>query len=359
MTTDTKKTPYKILTHDDLDGIVSALIMENILRDMGIVAIPQFTSVYHAPERLKESITRKIRVVVTDLHIPKEGLKECIGSDNKIIWHKDEPEGHLSRILRLPLIIDHHKESVEIYRHESWAYVSNKASAALLCLKVGRAVGVKFSPEMERLAFLANDYDLWIHEDPESKRLNVVQTLLGSEGAYMWLRENPKEWMFEAGERYLEEQRRRISQSLERTRIESRPGGYMIAILAHNSDMPLDVNDVNEIASELTDTNKAQCFIYLYEPTVDKFGRSRFSMSFRSRKDTNYASKMLETIRPHLKTGGGHDSACGGSIVGQKYTTAEQIIEEVIIPGFDAWVRKTTDNESLSLLGLDGATPGW
>lgn len=351
-----KPTPYKILTHDDLDGIVSAMVMERILEDMGIKSVPQFTSVYNAPRNLADSLSRRVHVAVTDLHVPPADLKKCLGADGRICWEKDIEGWRDKRLIRLPLVVDHHKESVEAYTGMSWSYVSDKAAASLLCLNLARKMSVSVSPELERLAFLANDYDMWIHNDPESKRLNVVFTLLGAEGAFFWLKANPSDWMFDGGEWYLAEQKRKVSEALERIRIEERPGGHSLGVLAHDPDCPLDVNDVNEIASEIT-AERVRCFIYIYEPSQDTYGRTKISFSFRSRQGTSHASEMLEAMRPHLKSGGGHDSACGGSILGKVYTSPQQVIDKVIVPSFESMVRRGQDNSALSSLGLDDAVP--
>ena len=67
------------------------------------------------------------------------------------------------------ILLDHHESALHLHNPEKFRYVyDNECGAAVTKRFIETVFGVDLS-YLDGIVYLANDYDLWIHDDPKSK----------------------------------------------------------------------------------------------------------------------------------------------------------------------------------------------
>ncbi|MFW6272860.1 MAG: DHHA1 domain-containing protein [bacterium] len=138
------------ISHNDMDGVGCQIVLGNVFKNITYVNI-DFKSV--------DADLRKIDyknydyVFITDIHPDKE---ETLNISNNII------------------LLDHHDSAKRLHNVKKKRFIYTKKCATIL---TKRFVENLFDIKLEHLDWLCtiiNDYDMWIHEYPLSKRLNLL-----------------------------------------------------------------------------------------------------------------------------------------------------------------------------------------
>jgi oligoribonuclease NrnB/cAMP/cGMP phosphodiesterase (DHH superfamily) len=327
---------WLIISHVDLDGIGAAAVAEALLRSRGISPAVTFSDIKSAGEKALDAAEMGIRPFILDLHVEKNALDAILEAGKK--------SGIFDGAWDIPLVVDHHRESMA-YENEPWAVVSTDYSAALLAAKWAEEQGgLVPSDELRELARLADDYDMWRHTDPACRRLNAVVTVLQPDGAFRWLQE--RGWAYEHPmvERYLDRQRTRLDLARSGARMHRDPGGTATLCVVSPSER-IGASDVNELADVLLREGN-DCVVYIY-PHAEK---GPLRMSIRSRNGE--AAKLVARMAPYGVKGGGHENACGAS-GNYKLSTVDDLIKNAIVPAFNAFCLEERERNTLETMSLD------
>jgi oligoribonuclease NrnB/cAMP/cGMP phosphodiesterase (DHH superfamily) len=140
------------LVHNDTDGVGCLILLKKYLNidNYIMTSIPKFEyNLYRLKER---GITD---LIIADLSLDQHLIDVVNNEFENVVW------------------IDHHESSLG---HEVpfKNLINMNGSGTLLTMKWLKDVfpDIKFSREMKTLVKLINDYDLWIHNHPESNLLN-------------------------------------------------------------------------------------------------------------------------------------------------------------------------------------------
>lgn len=297
------------VSHNDLDGIVSAVVhtvaaehITSVSEEYGKVrsAVRFSAGAGMVAPLLRDLAELGVQVVVTDIFLSK---------DEFAIIDAVEPS-----IPEIPLLVDHHRGS-EIHGHRTRTMVSASSCGAMNTLKyyenLPGSCRVAFPDWVRRLAVLANDYDMWIHSFPESRKLNALASLLGAEGMFGLIMKERENFFFDCthSSRWLKRQQDRIDSAVADTQIfqggEQRP---RFALLPPRKDF--SGSDVNEISDRLVQERDVECLAYIYEDGNNNGGSSRARVSLRGKN--RHPARILEILKREFGAeGGGHYNACG------------------------------------------------
>lgn len=155
-----------LITHTDLDGIGCEIVVRNFVPSI------QDRQIFQCNYGVVDSTVRKIldttdeKLLVTDLSFERETAEYIERS-------------HPGRVE----LFDHHKTTLETLGDYSWASLDTRYSATkILFEEFGRRYpGLAVPAALERFVYLVNDYDLWIHESPDSAKLNAMLYMLGKD----------------------------------------------------------------------------------------------------------------------------------------------------------------------------------
>lgn len=331
-----KERQIVIVTHDDLDGVMSGVVMKHAIENIsysrpdyiGIPVAVRFVPVSAANEVIRDISELGVQVVATDLAISERAFNAMLEVEPAI------PE--------LPVLIDHHNDSEKFASHER-AVVSSELSASMLAFSVfsGKTtfpehpkkcfeslVPLYFPKWVDRFSVLADDYDRWIHKYPESRLMNALVSILSPEGVFRKI-DVEREHLDVTGNlfatRWMERQKSRVAKGIEMVRYletEINGEGKRLAIIPKQD--PFSAGDVNEICHLLMNEHGCSCATYSYGE------KNSIRMSVRS--IDGIAGKMVEHLRkiPGVQ-GGGHDNACGltFSISGKTAMTIDDVFAYV------------------------------
>lgn len=142
------------ISHNDLDGAVSQIVLGHIFADITYLN----TSFYKIDEVLESvDYDRYDFVFVTDINPER---KENLDLSEKII------------------LIDHHGSAIDAHDpHKMHFVMPGKCAALRTKIFVEKYYGVKLD-HLDEIVRLTNDYDMWELKDPKSKQLNDVMFYL-------------------------------------------------------------------------------------------------------------------------------------------------------------------------------------
>ena len=142
------------LTHYDLDGIVSHILLRQVIPNLQFVA----TGYQKLEETLDELLERNEPLIISDLSLDERLAKKLDNHNKKILY------------------IDHHLNSKKLkFDNNKITFFHNeKRCAAANIFTYFHKKGFKFSSKLKQLTYLTNDYDLWQHKETESKLLNYI-----------------------------------------------------------------------------------------------------------------------------------------------------------------------------------------
>lgn len=149
------------LTHYDLDGICSSIVLNSILKDKGgVTPIPVG---YNRLNKVATTFIMKNKFgIVTDLNFTGELLDLILRYGFKCLY------------------IDHHKTffNTEDFKGVN-VYVNEKYCATANILTYFKNKGKQIDSSFKKLAYYANDYDMWILKEKQSQILNHIFWKMG------------------------------------------------------------------------------------------------------------------------------------------------------------------------------------
>lgn len=145
------------LTHYNLDGVVSHLLLKQVTKDLQMVAC----GYNKLPDKFNQVLNTDLPIIVSDLTLSQNDVLRLMKHQKKV------------------LIIDHHKSSDFINKELKFVksnityYINTKFCASANVLKFFKSK-YQFSNQFKKLAYLTNDYDLWQLREIESRILNFI-----------------------------------------------------------------------------------------------------------------------------------------------------------------------------------------
>lgn len=152
-----------LVTHIDLDGIGAEIVVRHFFPAMGKEKIHHCS--YHNVDTVVANLlaTTEENLIITDISVTKE-LASHIS------------EKYPGRVE----LYDHHKTAQDALHGHSWVHVDlTRSGTKIIFDTLARDSTEEIPPGLKTLVFHVNDYDLWIHESPDSSGLNGMLYLLG------------------------------------------------------------------------------------------------------------------------------------------------------------------------------------
>lgn len=276
-----------VISHTDLDGIAAAAVAWH--RWSGIRPLKVSLAGYGAVDSLiLESLDAGHDFIVIDLFCQDERTVENLD--------RRYSEGDA------PFVFDHHETTASRYGNRPWAVVDTSYCAAKVYYRWLREQGLPGLERLSPLVEVANDRDLWINENPQSRLWQAMITLCGPYSLLARLAENPDAGLLPhelavAGE-FVEKQEKRFALAVEKITKGDRD-------LAFVDPGILEFGDVSDFGGLVLDRMEDP-------PLLVAVAARRFSgdwaVSLRSRSEM--AGKVVGMLRDGKKIrGGGHDDS--------------------------------------------------
>lgn len=154
-----------ILTHFDFDGVTAAIIGKVCFPDAKV----EFCNYDNINEKVLDYITNEDYlgevIYITDISV-NEKIAETI----EFVNSKELKERYIK-------LFDHHKTAKWLDKYEWVCFDDNKCGAKVFydwLWNIHSGIYRKRLEPYKNLVCFANDYDLWIHKYPHSKRLNML-----------------------------------------------------------------------------------------------------------------------------------------------------------------------------------------
>ena len=276
-----------IISHTDLDGIVAAAVAWRRWQPTRPLKV-SLVGYGSVDALILESIEAGQEFVVIDLFCQNERTIEKL--DAHYIADDD------------PFLFDHHETTAARYGNRPWAVVDTSFCAAKVYYRWLVETGAPGLEPLAPLVELANDRDLWINENPDSRLWQALITLCGPYSLLARLAENPDPSLAPseraAGEEFVEKQEKRFALAVEKM-------GKGSGDLAFVEPGVLEFGDVSDFGGLVLDRMAEP-------PLLVAVAAKRFSgewaVSLRSRSEM--AGKVVGMLRDGKKVrGGGHDDS--------------------------------------------------
>ncbi|MDR0654605.1 MAG: phosphohydrolase [Synergistaceae bacterium] len=288
-----------IISHTDLDGVVAAALAWYANSASGPVKI-SLTGYGEVDNLILEGLRRRDRVIALDLSPQFQNTVDEI----------DRSFGEAE-----PFLFDHHQSAYEKIGGRPWAVVNTKCCGAAVYwdwLANNAAEGTKrrVAP-LSGFVGVANDYDLWINENPDGRLWQAMVTMCGEWGALARIIANPDATFTEA-ERALalkfvaaqEERFRAARENISRKKIRG-AGGAEMAFL---SDGFLEFGDTSDFCGSILDRPDEGYATPALVALAFRRPSGTWAVSLRSRD--GLAGRAVSLLRDGRKIrGGGHEDA--------------------------------------------------
>ena len=167
-----------IISHTDLDGVVSAALAWHANRSFGLPIKVSLMGYGEIDNAILESLDSGQKLTVLDLFCQREQTVDQIDRT----FTESSP----------PFVFDHHKSTYDRYGNRKWAVVDTGCCAAMVYWRWLREQKLddstkKIVEEIEPLIKITNDRDLWLGEIPESRLWQGLVTICGPWGVLMRL----------------------------------------------------------------------------------------------------------------------------------------------------------------------------
>lgn len=198
-----------LITHNDLDGCVCAILFKTVFSD-GVYYLENYDTV---DERIKKALENNPEILyITDIS-PSEEVAKIVNC------HSFYCEG--SEVYQKVFLFDHHKTALDL-RNYLWAQVDPAYCGARLFYEYLKRYQPVLYPYGE-LVWYANDYDLWHHKSSHSAVLNSLLYTIGHERFINRFLQNPSVELAEA-EKYLleiekEKEEKYVQEAVEATKV--------------------------------------------------------------------------------------------------------------------------------------------
>jgi oligoribonuclease NrnB/cAMP/cGMP phosphodiesterase (DHH superfamily) len=138
------------ISHNDLDGVGSVIVLSSIFSNLEYT-LQSYVKVDDVL-RFKTDLCLYDHIIMTD-----------ISPDDK------------SLVTKYPIILlDHHETALSLHDVSAMRFVTTKTCATLLVKRFFEKYFNISLSHLDAFCTLVNDYDLWIHKDPASKKLNML-----------------------------------------------------------------------------------------------------------------------------------------------------------------------------------------
>ncbi len=177
-----KNNVLHIISHTDLDGVVSAALAWHANRSSGLPIKVSLMGYGEVDNAILESLDSGQKLIVLDLFCQRDRTVEDIDR----LFTEGAP----------PFLFDHHKSTYDRYGNRKWLVVDTGYCAAMVYRNwlIKRELDPetqKIVEDMGPLIKITNDRDLWLGKIPESRLWHGLVTLCGPWGVLMRLVSNP------------------------------------------------------------------------------------------------------------------------------------------------------------------------
>lgn len=282
-----------IISHTDLDGVVSAALAWHANRSSGLPAKISLIGYGEVDNAILESMNSGQKMILLDLFCQRDQTVDEID-------RTFTEEG-------TPFVFDHHKSTYDRYSNRKWAVVDIGYCAAMVYWKWLTEQTLddttrKIVNAMEPIVKITNDRDLWLGEIPESRLWQGLVTLCGPWGVLMRLISDPSEKLTEgerdAAQNFVDMQEERFKEA--KTKIIRTDND-----LSFVGDGLLEFGDVSDFCGLILDRDPNPPM--LAAVSTKKIGGD-WALSLRSRD--GLAGKIIALLKDGKKIrGGGHGDA--------------------------------------------------
>ena len=289
--------PVHIISHNDLDGVTAAALAWRVKKG-GLPPKVSMTGYGDVDNLIADSLKSGQEMVVLDLFCQR---RETIDEIDKSFTAGSPP-----------FIFDHHQSNLERYSNRGWAVVDTSCCGALVYWNwlYSSGPGQPLKDElaaMKDIVYLANDRDLWINKDPDSRLWHAMVTLCGTVGIFSRIIENPSPVLLpperQAAENFVIKQEERFAKAVEAL-VETKPDKNTGAV-SFLGDGYLEFGDVSDFCGLLLDGRKDPPALVA---VAAKRAAGDWAVSMRSRE--SLAGRVVSMLRDGKKVrGGGHGDA--------------------------------------------------
>lgn len=282
-----------IISHTDLDGVVSAALAWHANRSSGLPMKTSLMGYGEVDNAILESLKSGQKLIVLDLFCQQD----------KTV---DEIDRTFSQGTT-PFVFDHHKSTYDRYSNRKWAVVDTGYCAAMVYWKWLMEQTLddqtrKTVVSIEPLIKITNDRDLWLGEIPESRLWQGLVTICGAWGVLMRLVTDLSAELTpgerKAAQSFVNRQEERFEQA--KTKI-SRTGNDLSFV----GDGLLEFGDVSDFCGLILDRDPTPPLI---AAVSTKRAGGGWALSLRSRD--GLAGKIITLLKDGKKIrGGGHGDA--------------------------------------------------
>lgn len=323
-----------IISHTDLDGVAAAALAWYANSGNGRPIRLSLTGYGEVDNLILETLRSGTQMLALDLSPQFQATVDEIDTSFK---------GDT------PFLFDHHKTTFERYDNRPWAVIDIAHCGALVYWNwlfagnMDAQTQERIEP-LRGIVHIANDRDLWINENPDSRLWQAMVTLCGEWGALTRLIASPCGELTPSerasAERFVAQQEERFNRAKEnivRSRISDGSGD-----MAFLGDGHLEFGDTSDFCGLLLDrpdagTEPPQLVALAYRKPA-----GNWAVSMRSRG--GFAGKVVSLLKDGRKIrGGGHGDAAA-LYFPNNYTEAS--IRESIVAALAA------ERESSSGLGV-------
>ena len=283
----------RIISHTDLDGVVSAALAWHVGRSSGRPVNVSLMGYGEVDNAILESIGSGQDLIVLDLFCQRDRTVDDIDR----FFSEEDP----------PFVFDHHKSTYDRYSNRKWAVVDTGCCAAMVYRNW--LLEQKLDPKTRRIiddmgpiVEITNDRDLWLGGIPESRLWHGLVTICGPWGVLMRLVSDPSAKLTgserNSAQDFVDRQEARFE--MAKTKI-SRIGDDLSFV----GDGLLEFGDVSDFCGLILDREPNPTKI---AAVLAKRMGGDWALSLRSRD--GLAGKIVALLKDGSKIrGGGHEDA--------------------------------------------------
>ena len=307
-----ENTVTHIISHTDLDGVTAAAVAWAAAWPEAAPVKVTLTGYGEVDNLLLESLASGQKALVLDLFCQRQQTVDELD-------RRHVPGD-------APFLFDHHESTFERYGNRPWAVVDTTKCAAAVYhgWLLGQDLAPKARARVEKMAGIvemANDRDLWLGQEPDSRLWQALVTLCGPWGTLMRLAANPDAALTgperDAAERFVKAQEERFARALERVQ---RIRDELVFVPPDLLEFG-DVSDFCGLVLDRMENPPALAAVPARRPAGD------WAVSMRSRG--GLAGRITGLLKDGRKVrGGGHGDAA--ALYFPPHYTADQIRESLL-----------------------------
>lgn len=285
--------PHILITHNDLDGAGCAVVFRKVMGDKDI-------KIYHEGY---DTIDSRIRSVFEDHHPFTITLADISPVSSEAIALLDTA----AKFIDVKLY-DHHKTAVDVLKGYRWAHMDVTRCGTQLLFE---AIGMKYDL-LKPLVDTINDYDMWIHSDKNSMRLNTLFRSFGMDRFVERCVCEPKPEFISANERLIidifeQKDEYYAAKAIDKAEVLCSPYGSVLVVMAEQCQ--------SLIGERIRDRGIEVDFAAI----IDLHNRKVSLRSVRKGFDVGEIAKQYG--------GGGHHASAGYEI---EYNAVQSLVEVVM-----------------------------